>query len=135
MCLSWFTVARHSKQIPIAHKGPRGSAVTERRTIEIPDDKIAASTVVPGETLRGAPFTLMEMASGMHALANAIWKIWRDGNFGFAAEQLVYEQLRGSERSGDAEAFVASGEKKTIAAGRGPNEGKLIGRGGTKTGP
>ena len=135
VCLSLFTVARHSKQTPIAHKGPRGSALTERRTIEIPEDKIAASTVVPEGTPRRAPFRVMEIASGMNALANAIGKIGSDGNFGFAPEQLVHEQFCRGQGCGDAEAFVTCGEEKIIASGCGADEREFIGSSGTKAGP
>ncbi len=57
------TVARHSWQIPIPHKGPRAWPVTDRRIVAVPDRKIAAATEVPGGTTIGRP----SMVKGMLA--------------------------------------------------------------------
>jgi len=56
--------ARHSKQTPIPHSGPRGSPVADVRHI-CPAMAIAAATVVPGRTEIGAPFTFNVTSSGI----------------------------------------------------------------------
>jgi hypothetical protein len=43
-------VTRHSKQVPIPHKGARASPLTDIRNVLAPDDKIATATVVPSAT-------------------------------------------------------------------------------------
>src|SRR4029077_8105991 len=50
------TTARHSKQIPIPHKGPRGSPITELRQ-GCPAITIATATVAPAGTETDDPFT------------------------------------------------------------------------------
>ena len=60
-------LTRHSKQIPIPHKGARGSPATEVRVVA-PAIITAAATVVPGLTAMGAPFTVSvseRVVSGM----------------------------------------------------------------------
>lgn len=44
-------VTRHSKQIPIPHKGKRGSPEIERRKLSASLAKIAVATVLPSETV------------------------------------------------------------------------------------
>ena len=50
-------VARHSKQTPIPHKGPRGWPLTEVLQAW-PAIMIATATVAPAETITGTPFTM-----------------------------------------------------------------------------
>lgn len=65
------TVARHSKQIPMPQRGPRGAPLTERRMADTPVERMAARAVVPAGTEMFASFTVMEIASGMNLLINA----------------------------------------------------------------
>ena len=61
------TTARHSKQIPIPHNGPRGSPV-----IDIlhgrPAIMRATATVAPGDTETGVPFTVIVNSLDMRVL-------------------------------------------------------------------
>ena len=55
---------RHSKQMPIPHKGPRGSPVTDVRH-DCPAIIVATATVAPEGTVTGAPFTIKVIELGM----------------------------------------------------------------------
>jgi len=57
-CATPFTVERHSKQMPIPHRGARGSPTIDVRVV-IPAIKIAAATVVPDATVNGTPLIVM----------------------------------------------------------------------------
>src|SRR5450631_578847 len=54
---------RHSKQIPIPHKAPRGSPLTDLRHA-CPASATATATVAPEDTTTGEPFTVTVNASG-----------------------------------------------------------------------
>jgi hypothetical protein len=64
VCCLPFTVARHSKQIPIPQRGPRGWPLTEVRQ-EAPAIAIAAATVQAEPTVMTAPSTSIWKESGM----------------------------------------------------------------------
>jgi hypothetical protein len=57
LCATPSIVTRHSKQIPIPQRGPRGSPRTDRRKRVSPAASTAAATVVPDRTETGRPFT------------------------------------------------------------------------------
>jgi hypothetical protein len=57
------TTARHSKQIPIPHNGPRNSPLTDFRQVS-PANAIATATVAPVGTETEVPFTLISSRSG-----------------------------------------------------------------------
>jgi hypothetical protein len=57
-CGTPLTIARHSMQIPIPQRGPRGSPRAEVRQGS-PAATMAAATVVPGCTVRGFPFSVI----------------------------------------------------------------------------
>ncbi len=58
---------RHSKQIPIPHRGPRGSPLTEVRHTA-PASRTAVVTVAPEGTDTGTPFTVtvISLTMGHH---------------------------------------------------------------------
>ncbi|MGA2060590.1 MAG: hypothetical protein ABSG67_08930 [Thermoguttaceae bacterium] len=50
-------VTRHSKQIPMPHKGLRGAPETDFRKHDTPASAMAAQAVLPAGTETGFPFT------------------------------------------------------------------------------
>ena len=59
--------ARHSKQIPIPHNGPRNSPLTDFRQAA-PASAIATATVAPDGTTTAAPFTVSSICSDIDVL-------------------------------------------------------------------
>lgn len=53
-------VTRHSKQIPIAQRGPRASPPAERRNFRIPAFQSAAATDIPARAGISRPSTRIE---------------------------------------------------------------------------
>src|SRR6266576_246474 len=105
------TTARHSKQIPMPHKGPRGSAITELRQ-GCPAITIATATVAPAGTETDTPFTRTMNSLGMGVfLCRPRRKIRLDSDLRFRARHLIYEKPRGSKRCRNSQAFV-TGRKK-----------------------
>ena len=88
---------RHSKQIPIPHKGPLRSPRTEFRN-DWPAIIIAAATVVPEATDTTAPFTVIVIASGMSTFfRRSGGQIRLDWNLRIHACDLVHQNSRRSE--------------------------------------
>src|SRR5690242_8155613 len=133
---SWPSIAtRHSKQIPIPHRGPRSSPDTERRKVERPASKTAAATVEPRGTRTVTPFTFICTASRMSNLHIATRRVRLNGNGGRALQKLVEQQATCCQRSGDAEALVAGGKIKILAAGAFADHGQLVRGSRPKAGP
>src|SRR6266496_2399014 len=108
-------VARHSKQTPIPHSGPRGSPVTDFR-VDTPVIRIAAATVVPELTVTGTPFTFRTMERPCSDIGLAprkpCWQIWTNGNLRCNALHMVCQHACGSKRRGDTQSFVAGRKKQ-----------------------
>ena len=80
---------RHSKQIPIPHRGPRSSRLTDVRHL-LPANAMATATVAPAGTERGWPFTLMVISLDMRIFAgNARGQIRFDANLRFGTCDLI----------------------------------------------
>src|ERR1022692_4138320 len=61
-------VTRHSKQMLMPHRGPRGSPVTDLRKLLTPARATAADTIAPAGTVTVAPFTERVTVSAMRVL-------------------------------------------------------------------
>src|SRR5579875_2039533 len=98
-------VTRHSKQMPIPHKGARGSPETEVRQRHSPAIKTAAATDVPAATRSGLPFTSMAISSNMNGIP-PVWGIRIARNGRLPAEDGIRQEPCRGKRSGDAQPFV-----------------------------
>jgi hypothetical protein len=58
-------VTRHSKQIPMPHKGPRGSPLTDKRNAASPAKATAAETMLPSATDTDVPLTSTVIVSAI----------------------------------------------------------------------
>jgi hypothetical protein len=104
-------VARHSKQIPIPHKGPRGSPVTDILQA-CPAIMIATATVAPAGTSTGTPFTTTVIWSDVRMfLGRSTRQVRFDGDLGSRAGNVIHQNARGRERGRDSQALVAGREK------------------------
>lgn len=81
-------VTRHSKQIPMPQRGPRGSPETDRRNVRSPAIMIAAATVVPLGTSTGLPLTESRTGSGMNGV-DPLRQIWVSGDFRIPAQNHI----------------------------------------------
>jgi hypothetical protein len=64
-------VTRHSKQMPMPHKAPRGSPESERRACSIPARVSAAHTETPPGTLTLRPLMEISISPGIGNLFEA----------------------------------------------------------------
>src|SRR4029077_5826912 len=86
-----FTVARHSKQIPIPHSGPRISPETDWRQTA-PASEMATATIAPEGTRTAFPSTITSISSDIGRLRrDAGWQIWLDGYGSFCSDHLIYQ--------------------------------------------
>jgi hypothetical protein len=109
-------VARHSKQIPIAQSGARGSPVTNE-CANAPALRIAVATIEPSETCICLPFNVIEIVEGrsgiLIARRESFREIWLDRDERLAPRKLIGKQSGSGEGSGDAEPLVPSCEKES----------------------
>ena len=84
---------RHSKQMPIPHRGPRGSPLTDVRHL-LPANAMATATVAPAGTERAWPFTLMMISLGMRIFTgNARRQIRFDGDLRLGTCDLIGDEF------------------------------------------
>jgi len=111
------TTARHSKQIPIPHKGPRGSPVTELRQ-GCPAITIATATVAPAGTETDAPFTRTVNSLGIGIFfCRPRRQIRLESDLRFRAHHLIHQNPRGSKRCRNSQTFMPGGQKHRLVSG------------------
>src|SRR6185437_15522982 len=91
------TATRHSKQMPMPHRGPRTWLETERRKPEWPASRMAAATVEPRGTRTGTPLIFSCTDSGMGNFHDAVGQIRFRGNGGRAPQKLIEQKAGGGE--------------------------------------
>src|SRR5215469_18237709 len=133
-CGTRFTVARHSKQIPMPHSWPRPSPRTERRKHCTPARAMAAATKVPEGTVTSWPLTRTVTSGMRHLELGARRQIGLQRNRWRAIEQLISNQAAGCQRGCNAESFVAGREMNSALGGR-PDQRQLVRSGRAKTRP
>ena len=88
-------VARHSKQTPMPHTGPRGSFDTDCRSAGPCAFMITDATLLPEVVVTGLPSSVIAMGSAIGGGSpEAIRQVRLDGNRGFSAEHVSDNQLR-----------------------------------------
>src|SRR5580658_713413 len=138
---------RHSKQIPMPQRGPRGSPLTDVLQA-CPASTIATATVAPEGTTTGLPFTVTVIWLGMHVLLRGSrGKVRFDGNLGICAGDLIGQNARRTKRRGNSQALMSGRQKYGLVSGRapsrlschipcpGPDQWELVGSSGTKSRP
>jgi hypothetical protein len=84
--------------MPIPHKGPRGSPLTEVRH-GAPAITMATATVAPTGTATRTPFTDTVICSGMHMLCSQTpgGQIWFERNQRRSSDKLIDKKMRGRQ--------------------------------------